>query len=78
MNMFISSHWAFLVPGLTLEESTDINTLQRELNRVENLIKDLSVNKKSKFIERDQKEDLKVGSKYFWPILYSFSDYSIF
>lgn len=46
--------------GLTLEESTDIPTLQRELNKAENNIKELSASKKSKFSDREHKEELKV------------------
>ncbi|XP_067944320.1 clathrin heavy chain linker domain-containing protein 1-like isoform X2 [Watersipora subatra] len=47
------------IPGLTLEESTHIPTLQRELNKVENNIKELSLSKKSKFSDKQHKEDLK-------------------
>lgn len=53
----------YLVTGLTLEESTDIPTLQRELNKVDQQIKEISVSKRSKFTERQHKEELKVGLK---------------
>ena len=52
----LSSH----LSGLTLEESTDIPTLQRELNKVDQQIKQLSISKRSKFTERQHKEELKV------------------
>jgi hypothetical protein len=48
--------------GLTLEESTDISSLQRELNKVESQIQELMSNKSSKFADRQQKEELKVSS----------------
>lgn len=51
------------VIGLTLEESTDVTALQRELNRVENHIKEISLNKKSKFSDREHKEVLKVSTR---------------
>lgn len=48
------------IVGLTLEESTDIPTLQRELNKVDHQIKELSTSKRSKFTDRQNKEELKV------------------
>jgi len=47
------------IVGLTLEESTDIPTLQRELNKVDHQIKELSTSKRSKFTDRQNKEELK-------------------
>ena len=62
MNTFcvLCNIFRLVVTGLTLEESTDIPTLQRELNKVDQQIKQLSTSKRSKFTERQHKEELKV------------------
>ncbi|XP_071797566.1 clathrin heavy chain linker domain-containing protein 1-like [Asterias amurensis] len=49
-----------LLPGLTLEESIDIELLCKKLCSLEQLVKDLHLAKKTRYTSRDQKKQLKV------------------
>ena len=48
------------LPGLTLEESIDIELLCKKLCSLEQLVKDLHLAKKTRYTSRDQKKQLKV------------------
>ncbi|XP_002732905.2 clathrin heavy chain linker domain-containing protein 1-like [Saccoglossus kowalevskii] len=47
------------LPGLTIEESTDIAVLNRHLLYLEQQVKDLILNKKTKFASKEKKHDIK-------------------
>ena len=47
------------IPGLSLQQSTDMKTLSKELDRLEKQFKELSLSKRARYSSKEQQEQLK-------------------